>query len=70
MKTEERIASELLALLCCPVTRQALRVATDDELRALRLDAALVRDDGRIAYPIRDGIPVLIAEEGIALGAA
>ncbi len=63
------IADEVLALLCCPATRQPLRLATPAELAPLGLAAGLEREDGRVAYPIRDGIPVLIAEEGIALGA-
>ena len=29
------------------------------------LDDVLIRDDGKIAYPVVDGIPVLIIEEGI-----
>jgi uncharacterized protein YbaR (Trm112 family) len=33
------------------------------------LDAALVREDGRYAYPIRDGIPVLLVDEGIEIEA-
>lgn len=31
------------------------------------LDAALVREAGDLAYPIRREIPILIVEEGIAL---
>ena len=31
------------------------------------LEGALVTDDGKLAYPIVDGIPVLLAERGIAL---
>jgi uncharacterized protein YbaR (Trm112 family) len=31
------------------------------------LDGALVRADGRIAYPVRDNIPDLIIHEGIPL---
>ena len=32
-----------------------------------RLDGALVRADGQIAYPIVDEIPVLLIDEGIPL---
>ena len=33
-----------------------------------RLDGALMRADGQIAYPIVDEIPVLLIDEGIPLG--
>jgi uncharacterized protein YbaR (Trm112 family) len=32
------------------------------------LDGALVRQDGAVAYPVRDGIPVMLVEEGLAIG--
>ena len=46
---------ELLAILVCPLTRTPLR-----------WDAAaqeLVSDEAGIAYPVRDGVPVLLIEE-------
>ena len=76
------IDPELLELLCCPDTLQALRPATSDELalasregtlnRAGRaperpVTAGLIREDGALLYPIWDAIPCLLIEEGIAL---
>ena len=51
---------ELLAILVCPLTRQPLRY--DPERNELISDAA------KLAYPIRDGIPVLLVDEARALG--
>jgi uncharacterized protein YbaR (Trm112 family) len=31
------------------------------------IEGGLVREDGRILYPVRDGIPVLLVEEGLPL---
>ena len=30
-------------------------------------DGALLRQDGAVAYPIRDGIPVMLVEEGLVI---
>jgi len=63
--------ASLLDLVCCPETHQSLRFATTEELARLKseppLEAALLREDGRIAYPIRDGIPLLIVDEQLPL---
>ena len=46
---------ELLQLLVCPVTRGPLRYD--------RARAELVSLSAKLAYPVRDGIPVLLEEE-------
>jgi uncharacterized protein YbaR (Trm112 family) len=54
--TQSVVSQDLLGLLVCPVTHRPLRqdgdglIADDDALPSLR-------------YPIRDSIPVLLAEE-------
>lgn len=32
------------------------------------LDEALVREDGRVLYPVRDDIPIMLLDEAIDLG--
>jgi uncharacterized protein len=50
----------LLEILVCPVTRGPL---TYD-----RQKAELVSKRGRLAYPIRDGVPIMLPEEARELG--
>jgi uncharacterized protein len=45
----------LLAILVCPLTRTSLRY--DEAARELVSEAA------GLAYPIRDGVPVMLVEE-------
>lgn len=45
----------LLERLCCPVTRTPLRY--DEEAGELVSEAA------GLAYPVRDGVPVMLVEE-------
>ena len=49
----------LLAKLVCPVTRTRLRW---DAARG-----ALVSDAAGLAYPVRDGVPVLLRREAVAI---
>ncbi|MFZ4599525.1 MAG: Trm112 family protein [Terrimicrobiaceae bacterium] len=63
------IDSEFLSLLCCPMTRQELRAATEEELKSFDgvVSKALIREDGRVVYPVRNGIPMLVPEAAIFL---
>jgi uncharacterized protein YbaR (Trm112 family) len=69
--------SQFLGLLRCPATRLPLEEASLEQLAALGLtqdqclgwDAGLLRSDRRGAYPLRKGIPVLLAEEMLAVAA-
>jgi uncharacterized protein YbaR (Trm112 family) len=68
------IAPELLELLRCPTTMQRLRPASAELLGRLRrarpaedFAEALERDDGAVVYPVRDGIPIMLPEEAIAI---
>jgi uncharacterized protein YbaR (Trm112 family) len=51
--TSNTIDPELLDILRCPLTRSRLRQEGD----------WLVAEAGGLAYPVRDGIPVMLIEE-------
>jgi uncharacterized protein YbaR (Trm112 family) len=51
--------SKLLELLVCPITKGPLRYDKDNQ--------ELVSRSARLAYPVRDGIPVLLENEARTL---
>jgi uncharacterized protein YbaR (Trm112 family) len=63
-----------LSPFICPQTRKPLREATSEELANLRkmpehakLEAAWIRIDAAMAYPVQNGIPQLIPSAAIPL---
>jgi uncharacterized protein YbaR (Trm112 family) len=49
------VDSKLLEILVCPLTKSALRYDAQN--------AELISDKAKLAYPIRDGIPIMLVEE-------
>lgn len=49
------IDSRLLEILVCPLTKTRLRYDADAQ--------ELVSDAAGLAYPIRDGVPIMLIEE-------
>lgn len=59
MPEERRVDPKLLELLVCPVTKQPLKYeAASNEL---------ISEAANLAYPIRDGIPIMIPDEARTL---
>lgn len=51
---------KILEILVCPVTKTALRYDAKNQ--------ELVSDRAKLAYPIRNGIPVMISEKARSIG--
>jgi len=49
------IDSKLLEILVCPLTKGTLRYDAEK--------GELISDRAKLAYPIRDGIPIMLVEE-------
>lgn len=56
----KQVDPKLLEVLVCPQTRTALRY--DREKQELISEAA------RLAYPVRDGVPIMLVDEARELG--
>jgi uncharacterized protein YbaR (Trm112 family) len=55
MNTRSDVDPRLLELLVCPVTKQSLEYDRERQ--------ELVSRSAKLAYPIRDGIPIMLPEE-------
>jgi uncharacterized protein YbaR (Trm112 family) len=52
------ISKELLEILACPKCKREIRLSEDG--------GAIVCESCRLAYPVRDGIPVMLIDEAQA----
>ena len=57
--TQYAVHPRLLEILVCPVTQGPLRYDAKSQ--------ELVSDQAKLAYPIRDGIPIMLASEARTL---
>ena len=48
------------------IRQRTMRTVVGKEVEQ-SIDGALIRDDRTVAYPIRDGIPVMLVAEGLAI---
>lgn len=58
------ISPELMEILRCPLAVQSKEYGDDPGRLRLVKNSWLVSDDSGLKYPIRDGIPVMLIEEG------
>ena len=55
MSEPHQVDRKLLEILVCPATKGALRYDAEAQ--------ELISDKAGLAYPIRDGIPIMLVEE-------
>lgn len=55
------IDPRLLEVLVCPATRKPLKYDRDSQ--------ELISEAARLAYPVRDGVPILLVDEARELSA-
>jgi len=58
----EKIDPKLLEILVCPLTKGPLRYDSDA--------GELISDQAGLAYPVRDGIPIMLIDEARKLDEA
>ena len=57
--SNQDVDPKLLEILVCPMTKGPLRYDAEAQ--------ELISDQGRLAYPIRDGIPIMLIDEARSL---
>lgn len=55
MSNNSQIDPKLLEILVCPLTKTLLRYDKENQ--------ELISEVAKLAYPIRDGIPIMLVEE-------
>lgn len=55
----QTVDPRLLEILVCPLTHALLRYDAEKQ--------ELISDQARLAYPVRDGIPIMLPDEARAL---
>ena len=58
-QTAKGVDPKLLEILVCPVTKEPLRYDPERQ--------ELISEKARLAYPIRDGIPIMLPDEARSL---
>jgi uncharacterized protein YbaR (Trm112 family) len=53
--TARKVDPKLLEILVCPLTKGPLRYDAENQ--------ELISDQAQLAYPIRDGIPIMLVDE-------
>ena len=61
MSDATAVDPKLLEILVCPVTKGPLRYDADRQ--------ELISEKAKLAYPIRDGIPIMLVDEARSLDA-
>lgn len=57
--SDSKVDPKLLEILVCPLTKGPLRYDAEA--------GELISDKARLAYPIRDGIPIMLTDEARSL---